>query len=133
MIYLELVPDLIDEVFNVIVLDVEFYFVRRSVNLVAQSRSCIEWLNDTIDDKRHSINIHISKNHGYSYQGLLRVLQTFNQLIVEELDFNEAIDSLGLGYLTVPLYTGDGPRSLIWPASERTVIARWLEGHIVEK
>ena len=132
MVYLKLVPDLHDEVLNVIVLDVELDLANGSVYFVAQARPVVKWLNNAIDNKRHSINIHISKKHGYSDQGLLRIFHTLNQLIVEELDFDEAIDSLGLSNLTVPLNTGDGPCALIWPASERAVITRRLERHIVE-
>ena len=132
MVYLELMSDLHNEVFNVVVLDEKFDFTNWSVNLVAQSRPGVKWLNDTIDDKRHSINVHISKNHSYSYQGLFRVLQTLNQLIVEQLDLDETIDPLGLSYLTIPLNTRDRPCTLIWPARERSVITCWLKGHIVK-
>ena len=74
MIYLELVPDLHNKVFNIIILDIKFNFANRSIYLVAQSRPCVKRLNDAIDNKRHSINIHISKNHGYRNQELFRVI-----------------------------------------------------------
>ena len=84
------------EVFYFIKLQHKSQVLHLSIESDILSRPLIRWLEPTLYNYRHMVNLRLSKCHSDSDQVFIRVIQLFNQLVVNQMYLFETLQPVCL-------------------------------------